>query len=115
MRYVRKEIAIIDICDEDIRDEQIIKEMFQVMFKEQSDASVVFYDKPGEVPMSYEKVRISQVSESSVDLQIFRGGSMLKARGIPFGNFVEVKVMASSVDKHLKRNSGDRLRYLDTE
>lgn len=115
MRYVRRELVITDVCDEEIKDVETIKSLFETMHKEQSDASIMYYSKPGEVPMAYERVRVSAVGEKSVDLQIFRGGSVLKARNIPFDQFVEVKVTSSRLDKFLKRNSGDRLRFLDTE
>lgn len=115
MRYIRRELTITNVCDEDIKDTPTIKGILEGMLKEQSDASVMFYPKPGESPLNYERARVLIVNENSVDLQVFRGSNILRVKGIPFENFIEIKVTSSALDKYLKRNNGDRLRFLDIE
>lgn len=98
MRYIYQEPVITTISDDEITDDEAVKELLVKIKKMQYNIAIEFTDKDSDVVKSIEKARIMDIKEDTCDISGFFSQSSVKYRDIPFGYIRKIRVIASKTD-----------------
>lgn len=117
MRFIRKEHIITTICNEDVHDDDSIKNLLSVLKDNRLEFSVTYrkyFSSMGDYKnISYSKARIANVSDNVVDFTIFDRGSVTKIPNISFQDITEINA-TTMVDNIVNRKpDATRWDFLD--
>lgn len=117
MRYILKEIVLVDLCDEDVNDKNTIIDILKKLIENQTDFSIVCSIKSGDPAIAYDRARISVLNDDSFHMKVYKDNSVLSYKNIPLSGIIEIKILTKNSDKYIKPNVDlkNRLRFLDTE
>ncbi len=112
MRYVRKQITIQVIADEQVEDKESIRTLLQNFQKARTDISISYRQDDQSMATSHERVRINLVSEDTFDLTVINSTHSLVVKKIPIENVDYISSTVSPSEVFMKKetvNKGDTL------
>lgn len=112
MRYVRKQITIQVIADEQVEDKESIRTLLQNFQKARTDISISYRRDAQSMATSHERVRINLVSEDTFDLTVINSTHSLVVKKIPIENVDYISSTVSPSEVFMKKetvNKGDTL------
>jgi len=112
MRYVRKQITVQVIADEQVEGKDTIKALLQNFQKSRTDISISYRRDEHSMLTSHERIRINFVSEDSFDFTVINATHSLVVKKIPIENIDYISSTVSPSEIFMKKetvNKGDTL------
>ena len=112
MRYVRKQMTIQVIADEQVEDKEAIRTLLQNFHKARTDISISYRRDAHSMLTSHERVRINLVSEDTFDLTVINSTHSLVVKKVPIENIDYISSTVSPSEIFMKKetvNKGDTL------
>src|SRR4051812_6717327 len=83
MRYIRKEMIVRVIVDDEVTDPSAIRDILVALHKAKSDIALVYKRDEMEVPMTHSRARILSVGEDTFDVDVINKTHTMIVRKIP--------------------------------
>lgn len=96
MRYIYSEPVISTITDEEVSDLKAVEDLLNSL-KEQQHSIYLEYSDPHDAAIvkKLEDVRITNISEGTIDIHVFFKTASARIKGIPIINLREIRLIAT--------------------
>ncbi len=96
MKYIYKEPVISTITDEEVSDPKAIHDLLGSIKEEQHNIYLEYRDSyDAEIIKKLENVRITGLTEDTIDIHIFFKTASARIKGIPINNLREIRLIAT--------------------
>jgi hypothetical protein len=92
MKFIRKQIILTTITNEDITDIDIIKKTLESLSKSSVDFCIDFTDAQ-DFTITYKNARISKISDETISIIARKGKSIFNVKDIKIKNIVSIKII----------------------
>ena len=107
MRFIRKQIVLTTIADENIVEIDTIKKVLESLSKSSVDISIDFVDPSIDFTKSYSSARISKISEEKIDIIVRNNKNILHVKDIEMKNILSVKIITDQNNIFIGKNNSD--------
>lgn len=93
MRFIRKQIVLTTIADENITELDTIKKVLESLSKSSVDISIDFIDISVDSTRSYNNARISKISDDKIDIIVRNNKNILHVKDIIMKDILSIKII----------------------
>ena len=95
MRYIYQEPRITTVTDDELTDEQAIKDLLLSLKESDQRIHLSYEDADTQFIKSFDSVRITAVNDKTIDIHAFMANASMKLKDIPILNLRKVRLVAS--------------------
>lgn len=102
MKYIYVEPVLTVITDEEITDEVAIKTLLGRIKDMQHSVHMSYEDPESQFVRSLDSVRITNISDKTIDIHAFLNSATVRYKDIPINNIRKIRVVASKQEMSQK-------------
>ena len=95
MRYIYQEPVLTTVTDEDIIDDQSINDILLRVKNMQHGVHMSYEDPETQFIRALDNVRITNISDKTIDIHAFMNSVSVRYRDIPISNIRKIRIIAS--------------------